>query len=63
MDLINVYKYLKEGCNEGRARLLSVIPSAKTRGSGQKLAHSNVSSEHQEKIHSCAGDGALAVVL
>lgn len=34
---LSVYKYLKEGCKEDRARLFSVVPSARTRGSGHKL--------------------------
>lgn len=31
-NLTNVYEYLKRGCNEDRARLCSVVPSARTRG-------------------------------
>jgi len=34
-NLTNVYKYLKGGCKEGRARLFSVVP----RGSGHKLKY------------------------
>lgn len=35
-----MYKYLKGGCQEDRARLLSVVPSAKARGSGQIASRS-----------------------
>jgi len=36
---MNVYKYLKGGCKENRARLFSVMPCGGRRGSGQKLKH------------------------
>jgi len=36
-DLINVYKYLKTGCKGNETRLLSVMPSDRTRGNGHQL--------------------------
>lgn len=38
-DLIHAHKYLREGYTEDRARLLSVVPCARTRGNGHKLKH------------------------
>jgi len=36
-DLINAYKYLKDGCQEDGAKLFSVVSSNKKRASGHKL--------------------------
>jgi len=37
--IINVDKYLKGGCNEDRAGLVSVMSSDRMRGTGHKVKH------------------------
>jgi len=38
-DLINAYKYLKDGCQEDGAKLFSMMPSDRKRGKECKLKH------------------------
>jgi len=38
-DLVNAYKYPKEGFQEDGARLFPVVPSDTTGGNGHKLKH------------------------
>lgn len=38
-DLSSVYQYLEGAYKENRARLLSVVPSGRTRGNGHQLQH------------------------
>jgi len=38
-NLINTDNYFKSSCQEGKSRLLSVMPSNRTRDNGHKLEH------------------------
>ena len=55
-DLISVYEYLKGGCKEDGARLLSVVPSDRTKGNWHKLEHRRFLSDHKERLFYCEGD-------
>jgi len=48
---IHVHKYLK-GCAEDGARLLSVVPNARTRGNGHKQKHNRFT--QNIKKHFCS---------
>ncbi|KAK4817982.1 hypothetical protein QYF61_003635, partial [Mycteria americana] len=61
-DLINIYKYLRGVRKEDRARLFSVVPSARTRGNGHKLKHRRFPLNMREHCLHCEGDQALAQV-
>lgn len=50
--LISIFKYLKRGCKEDEARIFSVLPSDRTRGSEHKMEQ-EVPSEHQEVLIYC----------
>jgi len=50
-DLISVYKYLNGGCKDDGAKLLSVVLSARTRGSGHKLDHRRL--HLSTRLHFC----------
>lgn len=54
--------YLKRGLTEDGARLFPVVPSTRTRGSGQKLEHRRCPPDHEEALSCSASDGALAQV-
>lgn len=49
---ISVYKYVRRGCEEEGAGLLWVVPSARSRGRGQKLDHRTFSLNIG--VHFCA---------
>jgi len=55
-DLTNAYKYLKGGCPEDGARIFSVVPRNRTRGSGHKLKHGKY---HLNVMKNFEGDRAL----
>ncbi|KAJ7412700.1 hypothetical protein BTVI_45639 [Pitangus sulphuratus] len=55
-DLINVYKYLKRGCQEDGSRLFPVVPSNRTKDNGQKLMHRKFHLNIRNNFFSCVGD-------
>ncbi|KAK4824359.1 hypothetical protein QYF61_013694 [Mycteria americana] len=63
-DLINVYKYLEGGCKEDRARLFSVVPSNRARGSGHRPKHGGFPLNIRKHFFTeDEGDQALAQVV
>ena len=38
-DLISIYEFIKRGCKENEGEFFSVVPIARTRGSGHKLEY------------------------
>ena len=61
-DLTNVYKYLKGGGKEDRAKLFSAVPSDRTRGNGHNLKHRWMPLNIRKPFFHCEGDRALAQV-
>ena len=57
-ELINGYKYLEGGCEEGRARLFSMVSTDRTRGNGHKVNRRRLF-DHQESLFHCEGGEAL----
>lgn len=52
-DLINAYKYLVGGNKEEAARLITVLPTERTRGNGHKLKKHEIPSAVMHPA--CAG--------
>ena len=57
-DLINVYKYLVGQSQVDGARLLSVVPSNRTRGNGHKLECKKFHLNMRKSFFTGEGDGA-----
>ena len=55
-DLINTYRYLKDGCQEDGARLFSVVANDRTRA---QVGTQEVPPQYEEKLLSCEGDRAV----
>jgi len=56
-ELVNAYKCLKGECQEGGARLFSVVPSNRTKGNGHKLKHRKIQLNTRRNVFE--GDRAL----
>jgi len=59
--LIDLYKYLKEGCQEFGARLFSLVPSDRARGTGHKRKHRSFCL-NKEKLFCCESGQSLEQV-
>lgn len=62
MKLMGAYVYLRCRCKESRARLFSVVPLDRTRGSGHKLQHGNLPLNLREALEYCVDGGALVQI-
>lgn len=60
VNLINAYKYLKEGGKEDRVRLVSDMPNDRTRGDGHKLKHRRFPLHSRKQFFHCDSYLALA---
>lgn len=57
-----IYMYLEERCNEGGARVSSVVPSDSIRGKGLKPKHRRFPLNVRKHVFYCEGDQTLARV-
>lgn len=50
VDLINIYKCLKRGCQKDGDRHFSIVPRNRTRGKGQKIDAQEIPPEQEEEL-------------
>jgi len=61
-DVIYICKYLIRRYKEEKARLFSVVPSARSRGSGHKLETQEFASKHQEALCGCLSSVTVCTI-